>query len=288
MLTAPDIVAVVLRALALILLYQAAGMAIFDVAFGARLGTPDATRLRSAGAGACLGAAVLVCGHYLMQPARMAGAFAGILDSSLQGMVLHSPSGAALALRLAGLILILVSMLSSQGGRRIAASLGVLLLAVAFALTGHTSVHTHRPVLATLLVVHVLIGMFWFGALVPLWLSAGRDPGPQTAGLIAAFSAAAVWIVPLILLAGLLMTALLVPGLAAFTQPYGQLLIVKVCLFAVLMGLAAANKWRFGPAISAGNALATRRFRISLVLEFALICVVLAVTACLTTFFSPE
>ena len=93
---------------------------------------------------------------------------------------------------------------------------------------------------------------------------------------------------PLIAIAGLVMTAVLIPGWATLTEPYGQLLIVKSVLFTILMGLAAANKLRFGPALTAGEPGAVQGFRRVVVAEFVLICLVLAVTACLTEFFSPE
>ena len=43
------------------------------------------------------------------------------------------------------------------------------------------------------------------------------------------------------------MAVLLLPNLSALSEPYGKLLIAKVVGFALLMGLAAANKWRLGP-----------------------------------------
>jgi putative copper export protein len=96
---------------------------------------------------------------------------------------------------------------------------------------------------------------------------------------------AAAWVVPLILLAGIGLTAVLVPSLAVFRQPYGQLLLVKVSVFAVLMAMASLNKWRFGPACAEGDTAAFKRI---VVIEYVLICVVLAVTAAMTTFYSPE
>jgi putative copper export protein len=56
-------------------------------------------------------------------------------------------------------------------------------------------------------------------------------------------------------------------------------------VFAVLMGLAALNKWRYGPACAAGEA---RAFRRTVIVEYVLVCLVLAVTATMTTFYSPE
>jgi len=73
-----------------------------------------------------------------------------------------------------------------------------------------------------------------------------------------------------------------------FTRTYGQLLLAKITLFAVLMGLAAGNRWRFGPGIAVGKAAAAQQFRRTVATEYLLICGVLAVTAVMTTFYSPE
>jgi putative copper resistance protein D len=69
-------------------------------------------------------------------------------------------------------------------------------------------------------------------------------------------------------------------------HPYGQLLIVKLSGFLLLMVLAAANRWRWAPALAAGRpATALRR---SIAMEIVLLVAVLFTTAVLTTYFSPH
>lgn len=175
---------------------------------------------------------------------------------------------------------------AGQVGRPDAISLvGALLSITAFTLVGHTSVAPHRLAAAALVTLHLLVVAFWLGALWPLYLAAKKEQRATTARVIDAFSLTAVWVVPLILLAGIGLTAVLVPSLAVFRQPYGQLLLLKVGLFAMLMAMASLNKWRFGPACAEGN---TAAFERSVVIEYVLICAVLAITAALTTFYSPE
>jgi putative copper export protein len=94
--------------------------------------------------------------------------------------------------------------------------------------------------------------------------------------------------VPVILLAGIVMAVLLLPSVSALSEPYGKLLIAKGVGFAVLMGLAAANKWRLGPALVHGAGQSARWFRRSVAAEYVLIALVLTITAVMTTFFSPE
>ena len=140
----------------------------------------------------------------------------------------------------------------------------------------------------TLLLAHLLIVAFWFGSLGPLYLVTLREPRERAARVVALFSAAAFWLVPLILVAGVAIAVLLLPSAAALRQPYGLLVIAKGSLFAVLLGLAAVNKWRFGPALGNGELSAGRVFRRMVIAEYMLIVVVLSVTAVMTTFFSPE
>jgi putative copper export protein len=66
------------------------------------------------------------------------------------------------------------------------------------------------------------------------------------------------------------------------------LLIAKAVGFALLMGLAAANKWRLGPALGSGIVGSGQWFRRSVATEYVLIAAVLAITAVMTSFFSPE
>jgi putative copper resistance protein D len=71
-------------------------------------------------------------------------------------------------------------------------------------------------------------------------------------------------------------------------RPYGLLLRAKLGLFALLMVLAAVNRWRLTPALAASVAPARSALRRSIVAEYLLITVVLAVTAMLTTLYSPD
>jgi putative copper export protein len=277
MIELPDIVSGVLRAIAFVLLFQAGGTAAFLAAFGPALtrSRPAITRL---GLVAAVLAMVAVTGHSLLDAARMAGDFSGVLDPAMQKLAIFSSSGAAFGLRVAGLVVIACAF---PQGRRPALAMGVVAAAISFTLTGHTSTSAFRPVLAPTLLAHVAIGMFWFGSLLPLYLVSLRESREVAVRVIETFSQAAVWSVPLILIAGVAMTALLVPGWGVFRQPYGELLLLKLGLFAILLLLAAANRWRFGRE-------AGRAFRKAVAIEVGLISCVLVVTAGLTEFFSPE
>jgi putative copper export protein len=66
------------------------------------------------------------------------------------------------------------------------------------------------------------------------------------------------------------------------------LLLGKTGVFAVLMGLAALNKWRFGPRLGGGDAAAGGALRRTVAIEWLLIAALLIGTAVGTSLFSPE
>jgi hypothetical protein len=108
-----DILSVILRALGFVLLFQAAGVAIFLALFGQRLAN-SRSAVRQLGQVAALAGLVLVAGHYALEAARMAGELSGLWDASLQGMVWHSSSRAALIFRLVGLAFIAIGLQRSS------------------------------------------------------------------------------------------------------------------------------------------------------------------------------
>jgi putative copper export protein len=283
----PDVVSVILRALSFVLLFQAAGVAIFVAIFGRRLASSQVS-VRRLGQAAAIEAIALVAAHYALEAARMAGEMSGMWDPTLQGMAWNSPARAALICRLLGLLLIAVGLQKASVRWTILAVGGAVLATGAFALTGHTSVNVHRTALAALLMLHLLVVAFWFGALWPLYVASLRETPARASDIIERFTAVATWLVPVILLAGIVMAVLLLPNLQALSEPYGELLIAKGVGFAVLMGLAAANKWRLGPALVQGPVQSGRWFRRSVAAEYVLIAAVLTITAVMTSFFSPE
>jgi putative copper export protein len=162
------------------------------------------------------------------------------------------------------------------------------MLLAAFTLIGHTSTAPLRWLLSPVLLAHLFVVTFWFGALLPLYLISSREPAETAARIVATFSARAVWLVAGLLLAGLVLATVLLPNLAALRTPYGELLIVKVIGFSLIMPLAALNRWRFGPALRRGDPVAGRRFRSAVAMEFALLATILCVTAVMAAFYSPE
>jgi putative copper resistance protein D len=90
--------------------------------------------------------------------------------------------------------------------------------------------------------------------------------------------------VPLLIIAGGYMSYQLVGSFSALISTgYGQALIIKVLLVGLLLGLAAANKLRFIPALRAGDPAAADHLSKSISVEWLVILAVLGTTAVLTT-----
>ncbi len=281
-----DAVSVALRTLSFIALFQAAGIAFFLALFGVHL-TTSASAVRRLGVWSAILAFVFVSAHYALEAARVGGDLSGVLDSSLQQIVLTSASGAAFGFRVLGLATIAIALCASGGVASTFAAVGATLTILGFTLTGHTAASDERWLLGPVLAVHLLVVAFWFGALWPLHLVTRRESALIASRVIDTFSSLAVWLVPIIALVGAAIAVLLLPNVAALAEPYGQLLIAKSLGFALLLGLAAVNKSRLGPAVGRGTVSAARAFRVSLLAEYLLICGVLGITAAMTTYYSP-
>ncbi len=271
----PDLLSVIVRALGFVALYQAVGAALFLSVFGRQLGR-SAAPIRRLARLAALAGIVLVLAHLALEPARLAGEFAGIRDPELQQLAWHSGAGASQLLQVLGLLGILVLPVSAAG----------VIAVGGFLLTGHTSSHPLRAVLAPLLALHLLIGSFWFGSLGALLFVCGLEPKPFAVDLLQRFSRLAGALVPLILLAGLAIGWILAGDLTVLRRTYGVLLLVKLALFALLMLLAAGNRWALVPAYAAGSQLTALRRAIAA--EYGLVVLILATTAVLTAYFSPR
>jgi len=285
--TLADIVALALRAASFAAVLQAAGIPLFVALCGKDL-RRSSQRVKLVGARLAVAGLVLVAAQQVIEPARLAGSLSGVFDASLQAMLLQSGAGAATAARLVGLALLL-GRLRATG--RVATALGVLgisAVVASFALMGHTTSHEPRWALAGLLLVHIAVISFWFGALVPLRIVVAAEEPAVAARIVKRFSRWAAWLVPTIVVAGALLAALLLPSIRSLGTPFGLALLAKLGGFAVLLGFGAANKWLLGPRLITGGQAAANALRRSIAAEWLIMVAVLIVTAVLTGLFAPE
>jgi putative copper resistance protein D len=280
----PDALSVSLRALSFVVLLQASGVATF-VALHRPYLSGSGTAIRRFGLMSALIAMPVLFAQYLLEAARMADDIRGIFDPSLQRLAWATALAGTLEWRIAGVVLVACALAGVTATRAVLGLIGSAVIAVSFALMGHTSVSAWRPVLAPLLIIHVYVAAFWFGALPALYLVTRREAPDRAGRVIAAFSRYAIRLVPVLAIVGLVMSVILIRRAAVFTEPYGWLLSAKVIGFVALLVLASQNRSRLGPAVAAGKPTGFRR---ALTAEYVLIAAVLAATACMTTFFSPN
>jgi putative copper export protein len=288
MFVAADLLVVALRALSFVAIFQAAGAAIFVALFGPRLDTAASERLLSLTRIAAVAALVLAVLTYVLTPARMAGNLGGTFDASLGSLQLRSNAGGANIVRVVGLALLVVSLDRVSKLNTLVAAGGAALAILSFALMGHTAIHPLRWLLAPLLLVHVVVVAFWFGALWPLASLVKTEPADRAAVIVARFSALALRLVPLVLICGAAIGLVLIRSWAELLTAYGALVLAKTAGFGVLLALAARATWRSAPRIAAGDATVARTFGRTVLVEWGLLAAVLIVTAVMTTLFAPE
>jgi putative copper resistance protein D len=284
---ATDALVIGLRAIGFVALFQAAGAVLFLALYERYVPAVAADKLRLVARIAALVALVAAVLHYVLTPARMAGDFSSTFDPALESLLLRSNSGTAHIVRVVGLAILLLSLDRASKLNTWAACGGAALALLSFALMGHTAIHPQRWLLAPLLLVHVVVAAVWLGALAGLYVAA-RETGTQSGALVARFSKHATSAVPAIFVCGFLMSVLFIRSFAELATPYGAMVLGKSLGFAVLMALAAQNKWRFGPRLLGGDAAAVPALQRTIKAEWVLIAVVLAATAVMTSLYSPE
>ncbi len=288
MMTAVDAAFAVVRALGMLGVVQAGGVALWLAVFP---GSPRTDRcIAAAGLYAGVAATGLLVVELLMQPARMLGSFAGLGDAELLLFALGSSIGVAATVRVLGLGLIIAALARSTDrpapARAALAVAGATVIAMSYTFPGHTSTSDLRWLLAPALAGHVLIVMLWVGGVFGLLVTARTARSPDVAVAAAAFSRLAVVLVPVILLLGIVMTWALLPDPTALFSGYGLLLLAKAGGFALLLAIAVINKWYLTPRLATRESAAPA-LRALLGIELLLLAAVLVLTTLLTLFFSP-
>lgn len=280
-----DVLWLTLRAAGYVLILQAAGWGVFLALFARQLTAASVPPLGDDAARAAQVALALLLTQGLFEPWHLGGSWEGAGEPALWRLAFFSAGALSFWMRLAGLAALTMAS-ARRGGvlRRLALPAALLTLA-SFLATGHTSHGPQRLLLGALLGLHLFAVAFWFGSLAGLRGLFKVAPDAAVLPVLRDFSVGALWLVPLLALAGVLLAVLLLPDLAALGAPYGRLLCLKVLLFVILMLLAALNRLRFVPALTRGDSSAALVRTIAA--EYWLIAAVLVATAAMTGLYSP-
>lgn len=278
-----DLTVVGLRWLQFAAAVLALGLPLFQ-AFG--LSEPGPPSARRAAVIAGLFLAVTAMGGLLAQTAMMAGGWTAGLDPAALGYVVGSTSlGIAHVVR-AGLAMLGVAALVAWRGKsgELIAILAFAGAVASFAWSGHGAASEGSLGLLHLAadIAHALAACVWIGALAGFCLLLIR-PSTREAGVtarsLAGFASIGTVTVAVLFMTGLINAAFLIgaEGLGRISSStWGLLLIAKLALFAVMIGLAAHNRFTLTPALSraveaqADADPSVRRLRISIGLEMLL------------------
>lgn len=189
-----------------------------------------------------------------------------------QGLSLTAAIGATGA---ATLLLAAALLATRLSARRLPPLIALLAAGVAWATNGHTAI-AGGAVGAALEAVHLCVGATWVGTLGWFVASVVRHRRERDIAweVTRRYSRLALPLVLVLGLAGGVSAWEVLPSLSAlWSSGYGQLLLVKIVLFAVALSLAATGRWR---GIGGGRPGTLRR---SLPLEAAVVAAIVAVAA---------
>ncbi|WP_134738430.1 copper resistance protein CopC [Nocardioides sp. 503] len=176
---------------------------------------------------------------------------------------------------------------ASPGPReRVAATAGAAVAVWSPAVVGHTRAFEPVPLLVVTDVVHLSAGAVWLGGLagVALALPALAARPREVAALVSRFSTVAAGVLVLVAATGSLMAWRILGSWGGLVDTrYGQLLLVKVGIVALVLLLAAYNRFRLLPHVRSSpghqHALAlAREVRTTVLAEAGLLVTLLLVT----------
>ena len=220
---------------------------------------------------------------FSLRGANLTGDVSGLTDPEMLKLLWTTPVGTALLLRLVGLGLLIAGLLMGRVGTWVSVLGGVIAI-WSFDQVGHVS-GLETTLLDLALMLHLLAVALWIGVLTPLKrLASSSSTYASAADVGHRFGVVASATVPVLIIVGGYMGYQLVGSFTALADTsYGQAMIIKVLLVCLLLGLAAANKLRFIPALRTGDPAAANHLSKSISIEWIVILAVLGMTAVLTT-----
>jgi copper resistance protein D len=260
-------------------LHYAAVLTLFGISlfpfytYSGRAGGPPARvsrRLRLTVSAAAFAALLSGCFWFMCVVVNMAGTLSGVLDWDTLLSVLSETSFGKVWIARFLLVTIILGRaairvtLPTQYPDRLTVALSAALLA-SLAGVGHIQIHDGITWIIHLSAdgLHLLAAGAWLGGLVSLFYlvatalrTSSPDDDAEASNAALRFSGMGYAAVVTIVGSGLLNAWLLVGSFAnLITTPYGQLLIVKMCLFGGMLALAAFNRFWLVPSLISDNKL---------------------------------
>jgi len=210
-----------------------------------------------------------------------------VLDLPLRDIVMPAPWKAALATSLGPSLLIAIAAMAAglvvQRGapESVARTLSAIAMAgvgLSLAVSGHAATAPPQWLTRPIVFLHGVGVAFWVGALAPLAVMAWK-PSEGLLPVLNRFSRAALPVVGVLVLSGITLAVVQLQSFGALIETkYGIILSIKLGLVALLLGLAALNRFRLTPAL-ASDPLNTRPLARSILTECVSVAAILAVVA---------
>jgi putative copper export protein/mono/diheme cytochrome c family protein len=213
-------------------------------------------------------------------------------DTFVSSIAAHVPKivlfetqfGRVLGLRFV-LALSLLPLIARLGRKWVVDGLAAVLAAIgvaAIAWQGHAGAELGAQEVPHLTadVVHLVAASLWLGALLPLVLALRDIAGPhQRYAMASRFSTLGVYSVAALLTSGIVNAYYLVGSIAGLIgTTYGQILLVKLTLIAVMLVVASINRWVLVPCLATDGGDAARRLTrhtmVEAVIGLGVVCVV--------------
>lgn len=189
--------------------------------------------------------------------------------------------GRAALIGAAAMVASLVSL--RIGGYRIRlalAAFALVLVGLAASAAGHAATAPQRFATVPAIMLHMMGVTAWIGGLLPLRATLGKSelaPRSEIAALLL-FSRLIPFILTVLVGSGLLLAVVQVQTPTnLWTTSYGQVLLAKLAVVALMVVLAAVNRFLWTGAAAKGSPDAMRRLRRSIVAEVVLGTLVLAI-----------
>jgi len=210
-----------------------------------------------------------------------------LLGLPLGGIQSIAPWQAAIATSLGPALLIAAAAMglgavsrrcASVSAARTLSAMAMICTGLSLAASGHASTASPQWATRPAVFLHGVGVAYWVGALLPL-MSLARGPVPTLLAALNRFSRAAVPVVGMLVLTGLVLAIIQLESFRALVDTrYGWILSTKSALVAALLGLAALNRFRLTPALQSGSKN-TRPLLRSIAIECAVVVGILALVA---------
>lgn len=216
----------------------------------------------------------------------------GMLDTDMLEMMWYSSIGDVALLKFIGfsiLVALLVIQPKISSNNKLIWDLsylaGLLILTFSFTLSGHGA---ELGLLDQILIAtHAFVMAWWFGTLLPLIVACKEDSDKELHDVMHRFGQQAMFMVSVLLIAGLYVAIQLVGSFAALLNSgYGQVLLTKLVAVTGIMLIAAYHRFLLVPSLKYENS--REKLSKSISIEAVVALAILTITASLTSLVGPE